>query len=61
MLPHMIDSEKMNLVYEHAQLTAANAGGDVTVQKRLAEIEAKLEMSTEQIARIAVGSYLSDY
>ena len=52
---------KRELIFEHAQLTAAHAAGNEHAKMRLQEIEDLLQMSATEIATEAVISYLKDY
>jgi hypothetical protein len=55
------DQKKLQLVLEHASLTARHAAGDKTVVIRLEEIEAELALDAVAIGQIALGNYLGDY
>lgn len=57
----MIDQKKLQLVLEHAQLTAQHAAGHASVRARIEEIEAFLQLTPVEIAQIAIGNYTSDY
>lgn len=57
----MTESEKRDLVIEHARLVSALAAGNQEVKPRLSQIESTLNMSATQIAYEAVAHYLKDY
>lgn len=57
----MQEVEKRALVFEHAKLTAAHAGGNDSVKVRIQEIEDLLQLSAAEIATLAIDAYLKDY
>lgn len=59
----MKPSKQKELVLRHAQLMAGIAAdsSDESLKEEACKIEHELDMNAQQIAQIAIRSYLSDY
>jgi hypothetical protein len=57
----MDDTEKRKLVIQHAQFTAAAAAGDAEAKNKMETIQAKLNLTTQEIMKLAIKEYNRDY